>query len=526
MPDGSLNKEISEVITKSGLNHERNCVVGGGPTKLRFWGSDLLTIGLIVFIAYIFQSLIPFYSTRVALILFGSGAIFLLLSIKSPLFGFALLLVSSPFFGNHPGGRFIEIFDLLMLLWIAAAGIHTRRIETYTFCQKLEWLFLFCGLLSFLANPYLVRAMANFALKPYFILTSNEGSAMYPLKMFFATFFCIYASLLFYRLYIKEGRRALDYLFYGALIAVSLAVAIGIMELLFPSFAAVLDQYHLAIGKYKDKSIALRIFSIFDGLLPATSMQSLFWNRGWFAVSLFASLPFMGYIFHRFLVANFVKKGHRTLGFLVWAMAFLFILNLVGARGAYVSFAAFFFFYLLLDLVPNHRRIYQWRNVIPAIILGILIVIPILLLLDDKRFKHEPRRSHFANGIAIWIENPLFGGGIEGYGWHNEYSLAVRGFKSEFGTAHNQLLQELSGKGLVGTSVYLAIIFFALKRLLIHISLDSNRRTIPLFAGFIGILVYSCFQEWFYLRAVGLFWWLLIMVIFLLTDEKPVSETA
>src|SRR5207247_977989 len=76
--------------------------------------------------------------------------------------------------------------------------------------------------------------------------------------------------------------------------------------------------------------------------------------------------------------------------------------------------------------------------------------------------------------------------------------------------------------GLAGLICYVALLLFVIRSL--NRSSASNRSYLPLMSGFLAFLIYSCFQEWFYLRSVQILWWLLIVFCFISAEKKDASD--
>ena len=415
------------------------------------------------------------------------------------------------FFGNHPGGKFLEIFDMLLLLWICVSLFRIKNITRFTFVNGFEWLFLLSGLFSILFNPTLILEIINiFKKNPtlFNIFSANEANPIYVLKMLLTTLFSIVSVLIIYNIYIEKGIEIINKFSIAITISLLLSAIVGIFETHIPVIQSSLHTYRYFIDGYSEPSLPaiIPIVSLFQ---KTYAMQSFFWNRGWFAVFIIASIPFVNITLNNYLYNSANSSKQKVLLWFVYFIFIFYILLLVGARGAYLSFLFLFLSFLFFNIMKD-KIIYNLRYVIPGMIIVALALIPLLVAYTNVEPSGGGRFDHFNAGIETFIRNIFFGCGIEGYGVYNLKYLIPAGIGSKWSGTHNQLLQIAAGQGLFGVSIYLSLIYYILFSLIKSASVNKQY-VVSLLSGFIGILVYSSFQEWYYLRSSQLFWWLLIM---------------
>lgn len=482
---------------------------------------ELVSIFLTILFLYSLLSCIIYYEISAIITIIIVCSFIAIISFKNPVNGFCIILCLSPLFGNHPGGKYLEIFELLMLLWSAIAMYKTSAQSSGFFIKGLEWAFVFSGLLSLCANPYLLLDIFNYYMNPYFIMSARESQSLYVLKMLITTFLCICISCILFRLLKQIGIDLVIKISKIIFFITAVLLLSGLIEIAFPAFRETLDKCLIFIDNYIDIIGPHPILPFLTKIMPARSIQSVFWNRGWFAIYLVATFPFVLLIIHKKIVT--VRKSNQIMIFIVLIIASIVYFSLIGARGAFIAVFSCFFSYGFFLFFGNLNL--RWlKKAIPFVLVLIIIIIPAMTNLQMFGKEDINRAELFSRGILVGKANLFFGGGIEGYGWHNMAYLPSICGTNIHGSTHNQVLQVFSGQGIFGLIIYLLVIFFTLRNLLNAI---ENRQSlaIPVFAGFIGILIYSSFQEWFYLRPVQLLWWLIPLFSGALIKNAKNSET-
>lgn len=446
----------------------------------------------------------------------------LVLTIVNTINGFLFILFITPFFGNHPGGKFLEIFDMLLLLWISIAFFTIKNFKRLTFISGFEWLFLLSGLLSILVNSDLLYdILHSFINTPtiFHIFSAGEWNPLYSLKMLFTTLFCITSVLILYNIYLEDGIGVIKKIIYVIAVTLFITIITGMLEAHVPIIKSSLDKCHILIDGYNDPDIPLT-FGILSHLQIPIAVQSFFWNRGWYAVFLITALPFAHVVLITYLYDSVRLLRYKVFIGVLYTFFLFYFFILIGARGALLGFCASFMVFILITTVKENIMS-KFKFIIPGLLVIIIILVPLLNVYTDKGMHFDTGRlEYYKTGTEIFKRNIFLGCGIEGYGIYNAKHLVPAGKGTLYGTAHNQLLQVASGQGLPGVLIYLSMIYYVLFSLVK--SLPGKKKYItPLLSGFIGILLYSSFQEWFYLRNVQLLWWLLIMVIMVYCNIKP-----
>jgi hypothetical protein len=477
---------------------------------------------LILSFSFLFISSIikQYHNSYVTIIILIVCLLLLTLTIINIGNGFLFLIVITPFFGNHPGGKYIEVFDMLLFLWISISLFRIEYVRRLSFINGLEWLFLLSGLLSILSNPDLLFDIV-FTNTPtvFHIFSAVETNPLYSLKMFFSTLFCIISVLIIYNIYLTDGTKIISRILIAITATVSITMITGLLEAHIPRFQTALDQYHIIIDGYIVKTYHHN-FSILSLLLKPIAIQSFFWNRGWYSVYLIATIPFLNLFIFDYLFNSIKQIQTKIILGIVYALSLMYILILIGARGALFAFCISLILFLIL-IILKRRLLNIIQYIMPIFVIGLLILFPLLIAYTSiGRRVDITRITHFQAGIITLLSNMLLGCGIEGYGIYNFKYLVPAGKGSLYGTTHNQLLQIASGQGLFGIIIYFSMIYYILYSLCRSLA-EKKHYILPLLSGFIGILIYSSFQEWYYLRSVQLFWWLLIMVIMIYCKNSP-----
>ncbi|MBM9578855.1 O-antigen ligase family protein [Leptospira sp. 201903070] len=495
--------------------------------KIFFWiGFSLLLL----------VPLLGFYPWKYRIVFVLSIFLFVLIDLFSPLVATAILAGTSVFFGNHPGGRFLEFQDSLWIFWSVRGIVELKfsgsSVFTLEFWKRPLGVLLLCffasGFLSLLANPELVSDLRFYQKGWFWFLHSTELEPWYPIKL-------LTIGILFWiglnarREWLSESQNQDQLLIFYALgigIGLGIAVFAGWLEYFFPFVKSKLDVYHLWLDGYKLVAKPHAFFPWMQKLQAPFAIQSLFWNRSWFAVTLISALPFLFYLLNRSgdqilsqekTNEEYVRISRRRNRirilvlsgiFLVLGLTFLWI----GARGGMFSFAVlwiaagvFFLFFRTIQKESIRKTLFR-SFILFFIFCG--IGFPILIIYTKLGAGDPERLSHFRAGWKLFLAKPLLGGGFESYGWYNECCLSQIGRESPFHTTHNQWLQILSGLGVFGGIIFGALWAFLLDA--IGFPREKKEESIGAralyFGSFVAIFVYSFFQEWFYIRGVYLQW--------------------
>ncbi|MBM9501341.1 O-antigen ligase family protein [Leptospira sp. 201903071] len=504
-----------------------------------------------LWIGFSFLLLVPllsFYPWKYRIVFTAGMFLLVLIDLFSPLVATAILAASSVFFGNHPGGRFLELQDSFWIFWSVRGIVELKfsgsSVFSLDFWKRPLGILLLCffasGFLSLLANPELVFDLRFYQKGWFWFLHSTELEPWYPIKL-------LTIGLLFWvglnsrKEWLKKSQnsdRLLDFFAIGIVSGLFIAVIVGWLEYFFPFVKSKLDAYHFWLDGYKLVAEPHAFFPWIKKLQAPFGIQSLFWNRSWFAVYLISSIPFLFYILFEKLNKRFenydsISKTFRdrNLTRIFWFLGIFFFLGLtllwIGARGGILSFVVLWivagFHFLFFKSVKKEwlQKGFVRFGISALILCG--IGFPILVVYTKLGEGDPERLSHFTAGWKLFLTKPLFGGAFESYGWYNECCLSQSGKESQYHTTHNQWIQIFSGLGIFG-----AVIFALLWGLLLDsIAFGKKEKNASIGANSlylgaaVAIFVYSFFQEWFYLRGVYLQW----IVLFVFFEKEVLDKT-
>lgn len=469
-----------------------------------------VTVSLII--AIIFSiSLWPYYPNKTKLLL----AILPLFAIfactnrgLSVLFIFAIM----PFFGNHPGGRFIELFILLCFIWAITESVSSWPVINAKFSTFYN-LLLVVVVLPLILNSILWHEFNYHKTGLYYILFANEHSSLYILQQ---TLWILFVSILVYQL-----KPHLKFVVIGVGIAFTMTISVGFIEAFVPVVAQLISKVHIYVTGYSDIHLphGIALEWINKGWVTR-SPQSFFFNRSWHSVYLIAALPFVAIAYTKLLQGlNTVSSSSKRLLTLSMILIFSFYLLLIGARGAWIAWVGFLFV-LSVGFILNRILKTNSRKILPIIVsLSVIaaFIVQILLPILTIYFKvnsQEPRYLHFAAAFHIFSMFPVWGGGTEAFGFWNSHSLQLFGLSSTFGSSHNAFLQILAGNGLLGAGLYISIVLLIANQLKNRLKKELTEQsdttiTIIMAAGIVATLLYGSVQELNYIRPVTLLWFLL-----------------
>lgn len=465
----------------------------------------------------VWTSLSPYYPTRY----FAAFTLFLLASgffcYRSAVLGVAFLSLGGIVFGNHPGGRFVEVYNLSLIL--SPIWIGLSRVQALTDVPRGRWFSLpFVGALAVLASFsggfYLLEAFEGYKVEPYHFLSSRDWLPHYPMLVGLLTVSIVYSVWNSMR-GSEVARRAGSVVL---MIGPSIILVVALLEMLVPGVAEQLDKWHTRLGGYINRDYSH--FELSRSLSPALnfSPNSLFWNRSWLSVYLVACLPVSG------IALRLMPMG--AAGKRILAGVFLFSLFLVqvavGSRAGVVAVLLFFIVFFAFQLRCFRSRILLWGV---ATILALFTVSLPFLSFHPAGQLLGVRAELFRGGLELGKVFFLTGGGIESFGFWNDALLRGHGHHRIFSSSHNFFLQVLGGAGLMGVTAIAVLYWFSFRSLIMAISSQeahgrSSMEPRLVFAGLIAVIFYGSFQEWWYIRVVQLNWWIAVLWPILLWPAK------
>ncbi len=125
-------------------------------------------------------------------------------------------------------------------------------------------------------------------------------------------------------------------------------------------------------------------------------------------------------------------------------------------------------------------------------------------------FNPTERVKLWQESLVLISESPLYGLGYEGYRWHQEVMTSIpsskfsheRQTKNNWDTAHNFYIQLAVGNGIVGLSIWLLLITYALWRLYSNAFKNNDIRLFALFSSLVVFHLYGLTQSMQYVAAV------------------------
>jgi hypothetical protein len=384
------------------------------------------------------------------------------------------------FQGNHPGGRFLEIGDYLLII-SAIYLISTNKIQIFYTKNIFIKIYLIL-LIPIITNWFAILDFEHYRINIFHFLTSSELEPFFPLKQWILSIAITIiilsaASDILYKKYIIKG-------FYTSLIFVT---TIAILEWVFKDIQNLIDTIQIWISGYTD-----RHQSHFSYIGLTTSTKSVFWNRSWFSMYVISSIPMIAYFNkdRKFLFSEIIAI----------IIAITILLISIGSRGALFSF---WFSIIITSIIFKNRNLNK-SSLLAIFFIGFIIAyfIIIIFIFPDIDIS---RNKHIISGINAFKLSPIVGWGLDSFGWTNEFFLRGMNLASKFHSTHNDYLNFLVGNGII------LFIFF----MLFHLKLiDFFKRNFLVTASLFSILIYKNFQEWTYINSIAFpFLFLLIMAI-------------
>ncbi|MGQ2871953.1 ligase, partial [Leptospira santarosai] len=159
--------------------------------RSRFLTTSFGSFFWIVFGILLILPLLSFYPWKFRIVFVFLFVCFAVLDVLFPLVATFFLTASGIVFGNHPGGRFLELQDCLWIFWCVRGIVENyfrgSGIFTDAFWKHpigiLLLLFFGAGVLSLIANPDLFFDFRFYQKGWFWFLHSTELEPAYPIKL-------------------------------------------------------------------------------------------------------------------------------------------------------------------------------------------------------------------------------------------------------------------------------------------------------------------------------------------------------
>lgn len=279
-------------------------------------------------------------------------------------------------------------------------------------------------------------------------------------------------------------------------------------------------------------------------------LHSTFWNRGVFGEFILCVVPFV--------LVGFLKKK-KTVRFQVFLFASLVVceiaLLLAGARAGWVSYPlilliCWVFFYFSKEGKFNSFH-FKWKNMIKLAVSAPLTILVSFLIIyfvflpflkdyqtteirnaNNRRVEIKSRRdakntteyienklSNFTktgrlgtwhDSINVGLESPFFGVGYESYCWHSHVLDTIPNSRYKSNqihkdprlTPHNTYISLFTSGGIVGFSLWLMLVFYAMMLLVFDLIKNKKLFNIPVIISIIGFHTYGFFQSMQYIPMI------------------------
>jgi O-antigen ligase len=424
--------------------------------------------------------------------------------VRWPFAASLLVFFAVPFFGNHPGGRHVELLNLPVAgaaLGLAIEGWRRRRAPPSGWIWLASLAVVVSAALALVpALPAALVRAAQVNSAPLALvqaLVAAEGDPLYSGGAFLQLVLCVLwaASLRWAGAEAAFAHRAIRAVFAG----VVSVVALGALR-----FHGLID-------------LRRWWFDVVDpSLFFDDPMQSIFWNPGWFAGYFVLSFGLsLGLLWRerppwRWIVATLLAS---SCGY------FLLSRQRTGIAAA-VAVVLLFGWLSSAGMGPRRRLLALGG----AFFVLVAVLAASAALTTDtwqpgaSRLLADPALDEFRSrlwrsALLMWRAAPVFGVGEGAFCWRfREFVAPGSALDMPFsGDAHNTWLQVLATRGLFGLAGLLALLFalvVSLHRMLAGEAAAAPRGLgIGLACALFGAFVYSVAQGLFYIQALQVLFW-------------------
>lgn len=432
------------------------------------------------------------------------------IAVWKPLWGALLVFACIPLFGNHPGGRLMEVINIPLAAVTIGLLVHARRRALPPPSGMLWWcagLYVFSALVAFIAAApgvlvhWVSIGQPSAALAE--ALTAPENNPLYSLGSLVMVGLAMSWALAL--AWTKPGLVFARQAFICVAASFFVIVVVGAFDV-----HGLVTLQHVYQNRIDPRT--------YD---PGT-FQSIFWNPGWFA--------------WYFTIAFGMTVGLTCAAPKPWrqaiaaALAVSYVYFLANPqRGGFIALNASLLAIAALAVVrtgwrPSRRLVLTTVGVIAVVAVASVPYVsrsqgPWLSSL--RRFSskdaqvaqsNSERMKVYRVALRMWQSAPVFGIGESAFSWrYREFvNRPSEADTKSTGDAHSTWLQVLATRGLLGLFAY-ALVLVAAGQLVVRTlsSSDPERRAlgIGLAVGMLAFVTYSFVQAMFYMQGIQVFFW-------------------
>lgn len=240
-------------------------------------------------------------------------------------------------------------------------------------------------------------------------------------------------------------------------------------------------------------------------------VTGLFLDFNSFGLSLSLLLPVFAYKFFK------NNKGYVKWLYLISSVFGFISLLLTGNRTAFVSIILFSFLVSLFFLYRNKNKVFALIIVLFLIIIFVFVpkiktniysINRVFNVLNSRLAEQiKDRQVYWKVGLALFQKKPFIGNGIKS-GYKEFYNFYPEGWGADF--ILNEYLQYLAEIGILGTIIFLIIIFIPTYILIKNLKDNLDFSIILAFIPFLFVLLFHVLE----LEEVTLLFWLYIAIIY------------
>lgn len=432
----------------------------------------------------------------------------------NPVYGFYILAFALPLFGDQQGSKlFLNILDIILLFIPLSWCVRLIRAEKLEFKKTPfdYWLLVFFiavffSLLKIVPElKQLYNSDSSFSAFMRGVFTWYATTYHWSLKHFFDL---ILSILLYYfiinTLTLSHFKKFIKY----ALISYIIAVFLGII-----------DYFNIiSLNFFRPENKEILKFGY-------RRLCSLFGHSGWFAEYMILLIPFIfGFLY-------FGNKRNQLFSFILLALSFITLL-LTYQRGQWLAFiisSIVLISMISILRIPNYitglKITFKQFVTLLICITAFLLIISFVLyetnssLMSrvDSIFNIADRKNYIFSGWLLYWLSPILGNGIGSH--YSIYSITIpesytRIYQSDFATGHNSYTHILVECGPFALISFLALLFLSVKINITTprnpIRTDNRIYILGLTGAFIAFLVDGFSQYSFYIRIVGILFWIFL----------------